>query len=112
MATVAAAGIQLVRREERIKLVEFPLDSPQYVGSALESRLDTWQSCTEAIKSARRKRGETTTKFYLQFGDPIPIPGKDHLMTHFRDPNVGETLLAEYRKAFPEDEISVQQKIT
>ena len=76
MATVTAAGIQLVRREERIKLVEFPLGLPQYVGSVLESRLDTWQLCTEAIKSARRKRGETTTKFYLQFGDPIPTPGK------------------------------------
>ena len=33
-------------------------------------------------------------------------------MTRFGDPDVGETLLAEYRKAFPEDEISVQQKIT
>jgi hypothetical protein len=33
-------------------------------------------------------------------------------MTHFRDLDVDETLLAEYRKAFPEDEISVQQKIT
>ena len=52
MTTVDAAGIRLVPREEGIKLVGFPLGSSQYVASALESRLDTWQLRTDAIKSA------------------------------------------------------------
>lgn len=101
MATVAAAGIQLVRRKEGIKLVGFSLGSPQYVGSALESRLDTWQSCTEAIKSARRKRGETTTKFYLQFGDPIPTPGKGSPDDSFSRPQCWRNLACRVSQSFP-----------
>ena len=74
-----------------------------------------WTRGSFAPKQSSRQdgnAGKLLQSFICSLATQSLPRAKDHLMTHFRDLDVDETLLAEYRKAFPEDEISVQQKIT